>query len=207
MKKNKSFYGWLFVCMSLAIMLGVSVYLGATGWYFQGDNSLESDLVLGESVQVAVKKNQSEGVAFTFEGSYLTGEKLPQTIAIKNLDDEQGVFVRAKISVFSNDETNKSLSIIENVNWKLEADGYYYLTSILTPTSKANLCSHVVLDEESEFESTKNYIMMVIFETLSENNDVLQIWGVQPVETVWQSKWNIVIINYQLSEIKKDANF
>lgn len=181
MKKDKAFYGWLFVCVSLAILLGVSIYLGLSGWYFKADHSLESDLVLGETVQVDIDKNQSACVSFTFAGSYIHGEKLSQIVGVKNLNQEFGLYVRAKINVFSKFSDDFSLGLDETINWTYRDDGYYYFDAILSPESKANLCSSIIIGETSEFDSTKNYILNVTFETLEEGLDVEKIWGVNPV--------------------------
>lgn len=181
MKKDKSFYGWLFVCSSLLILLGVSIYLGLSGWYFKADHSLESDLTLGETVQVDIDKNQSSCVSFTFAGSYIPGEKLSQIVSVKNLSDDTGLFVRAKVNVFSKVSDNYQLSLVETINWTLHDDGYYYFDSILSSSSKANLCSSIMIGEESEFQSKKNYILNITFETLDEKLDVASIWGVYPI--------------------------
>lgn len=181
MKKDKAFYGWLFVCISLAIMLAISIYLGLSGWYFKADNSLESDLVLGETVQVDIDKNQSACVSFTFAGSYIHGEELSQIIAVKNLSDDSDLFVRAKVSVFSKVSDNYDISLMETINWTLRDDGYYYFDSLLSSSSKANLCSAIELGEESNFNSKKTYILNVTFESLDSTLDVEKIWGVYPV--------------------------
>ncbi len=181
MKKDKSFYGWLFVCVALSLLLGVSIYLGFSGWYFKADRSLESDLKLGETVQVDIGKNQSECVSFTFAGSYLPGEKLSQIVGVKNIDNEAELYVRAKVSVFSKVSDDYDVSIIETINWTLHDDGYYYFNSFLTPSSKANLCSSIVIGEDSSFVSKKNYILNVTFESLEKKLDVADIWGVYPI--------------------------
>ncbi len=182
MKKDKSFYGWLFTCVSLAILLGVSIYLGLSGWYFKSDRSLESDLKLGETVQVDIDKNQSSCVSFTFAGSYLPGEKLSQIIAVKNLNDSQGLYVRAKVNVFSKVSDNHDLSLLETINWTYHEDGYYYFDSLLSPLSKANLCSDIIIGEDSIFQSSKNYILNVTFEALDETIDVKNLWGYDPIK-------------------------
>lgn len=184
MKKDKSFYGWLFVCVTLAVLLAVSVYLGVSGWYFKVENNLESDIVLGENVQIDISKNEAEGVAFSFSGSYLAGEKLPQNISVKNIDEERGIYLRAKVFVFSENATDSQVDIIENVNWQRENDGYYYLTQILPTSGKVSLCSYVVIGEESKFDGEKSYIFQVIVEALGEDENVEELWGRQVVTNV-----------------------
>lgn len=184
MKKDKSFYGWLFVCVTLAILLAVSIYLGVSGWYFKVDKNLESDIVLGENVQIDISKNEAESVAFSFPGNFLAGEKLPQNISVKNIDEEKGLYLRAKVFVFSEDNDFTQVDIIENVNWQREDDGYYYLTEILPTTGKVSLCSYVVIGEESKFDGEKSYIFSVIVESLSQDQDVEGIWGRQVVTNI-----------------------
>ena len=181
MKKDKAFYGWLFVCIVLVILLGISIFLGISGWYFKVDNSLETDIVLGENVQVDIKRNMAQTASLSFPGNYLNGEKLAQNISVKNIDEEKDLFLRAKISVYSNNNSENQIDLIENVNWTRNEDGYFYFNELLQSTAKASLCSFIVIGEESNFDCDKNYIFSVIFESLDSGQDVEGIWGVQPI--------------------------
>ena len=100
MKVNKDNFGWIFTSCALAILLGLSIYLGITGWYFKTDKSYTTDLELGKTVQFEVDKNQSNAISFNIDGSYLSGDRLPQIIAVKNASDSN-LFLRAKIFIYT----------------------------------------------------------------------------------------------------------
>ena len=72
-KKNlsKTNYALVFISVSLALLLGLSIYLGVSGWYFKNDLSYTTDLELGKTVQVDVKKNEANSISMNFDGSFL----------------------------------------------------------------------------------------------------------------------------------------
>ncbi len=100
MKKINSNYGWLFACISLAVLLGISIYLGLSGWYYSTDLSQGNELELGISCDVSLPANSASSCSFAFSGGYLEGEKLPQVINVKNSGQDKKVYLRAKIYVF-----------------------------------------------------------------------------------------------------------
>lgn len=50
---------------------------------FKNDFSYTTDLELGKTVSIDVKKNQANAISLSFDGSYLSGERLPQILSIK----------------------------------------------------------------------------------------------------------------------------
>lgn len=180
MKKDKSFYGWLFAVVALSILLGLSIYLGVTGWYFQTDFSVSSDIELGSTVEVAVHRNQANTASFSFNGGYLQGEALPQIISVKNDDESGDVFLRAKVYVFTTGNESIRMELRETVNWVLREDGYYYFKDKLTAQGKVGICSHVVISPDSEFRGDRSYIMTILFESLDATLDPELYWGFKP---------------------------
>jgi len=55
MKQDRVYHGWLFATVALLIMLGISIYLGVSGWYFNTDFSQVCDLELGKNIEVSIK--------------------------------------------------------------------------------------------------------------------------------------------------------
>ncbi len=185
MKVNKSNFGWIFACVLLFILLGISLYLGISGWFFKNDFSYTTDLELGKTVSIDVKKNQANAISLSFDGSYLSGERLPQILSIKNSDAEQEVYVRAKIYVCTGSNINTDMGLVETINWQYdENDNYYYFNDLLAPNEKVALCSHVIIGEDSSFVGHTKYILTVIFESLSKEMDVEQIWGKNPIQNI-----------------------
>lgn len=184
MKFNKDNFGWIFVSCALAILLGLSIYLGISGWYFKTEKSYSTDIELGKTVQFGVKKNQANSISFNLDGSYLSGERLPQLISVKNLDEKSDVYLRAKIFIYTGDNQTKKMNLVETVNWTYQEDGYYYYNELLTPLNKVALCSYVFIDEETELQTDTKYIVSIVLESLDKNQDVSQIWGYNPIQNV-----------------------
>lgn len=184
MKFNKDNFGWIFTTFGLAVLLALSIYLGVSGWYFKTDMSYTTDLELGKTVQFGVKKNQANAISFSLDGSFLSGERLPQLISVKNLDDESNLYLRAKVYLYTGDNQTFDMGIIETVNWTYQDDGYYYFNDLLTPQNKVALCSYVFIDESTNLQTNTKYIVSVVVESLEENLDVTQIWQHNPIQNV-----------------------
>ena len=63
-------------------------------------------------------------------------------------------------------------------------DGYFYFNSLLTPQNKVALCSHVFIEEDTMLYTDTKYIVTFVVESLSSQNDVVEIWGNNPLENV-----------------------
>lgn len=185
MKINKKNFGWLFTCVGLAILLALSIYLGLTGWYYENDRSFTTDLELGKTMQVGVKKNEANAVSFNLDGSFLSGERLSQLVSVKNLDELDDVYLRAKIYIYSGTNQTLKMNMVETVNWLYnENDGYFYFNSLLTPQNKVALCSYVFVDEDTNLHTDTKYIVTILIESLSSNQDVEKVWGNNPAQNV-----------------------
>ncbi len=185
MKITKSNFGWMFTCFGLLVLLGIAIYLGASGWFFKTDISYTTDLELGKTVSTSIKKNQAQSISLTFDGSYLAGERLPQIVSIKNNDEEANIYIRAKVYVYNGENVTLDMDILETVNWVYnQDDGYYYYNDVLIPGDKATLCSYVIIGENSNFSGHKKYILTILFEALSENEYVVNLWGTNPLQNI-----------------------
>ena len=184
MKFSKENFGWIFTSFALALLLGLSIYLGISGWYFKTEMSYTTDLELGKTVQFGVKQNESNAISFNLDGSYLAGERLPQLISIKNLDEENNLYLRAKIYICTGDNQTLKMNMVETVNWTYQEDGYYYFNDLLTPQNKVALCSYVFIDEDTDLLTNKKYIVTVTVESLDESQDIAQIWSYNPIQNV-----------------------
>lgn len=182
MKINKSNFGWLFACIGLAILLALSVYLGVSGFFFKNNNSFSSDLVLGQSIEGSLKKNQATSISVNFSGSFVPNEKLAQIVSVKNTDENSNLYVRAKVYAFTSLNNMEEVDIIENSNWTKNDDGYFYYNDLISPQQKINFSSFVIMGQN--YVSWKKYILTFVFETLDDKNDVLSIWGENPLENV-----------------------
>ena len=109
-KVSKSTYGFIFAIVLLVILLGISLYLGISGWFFSNTTTLQSDLELGKTVNISVAQTGAQAVSFTFPGSYLPGQKLSQYINITNNADND-LFIRAKAVVFRYEQGEASWQV------------------------------------------------------------------------------------------------
>lgn len=173
-KISKSTYGFIFAIVTLVILLGVSLYLGISGWFYSNVSSLQSDLVLGKTVNIAVEKTGAQVVSFTFSGSYLPRQKLDQYINITNASGE-GLHIRAKAVVFDASQGEKGLEVGIGEHWT-QNDEYYYFDESLPDSNKIAFATYVKLDDEY-YNSNKSYIVSFIVEALDAKLDRNQIWG------------------------------
>lgn len=184
MKFSKENFGWIFTTCALAILLGLSIYLGITGWYFRTEKSYTTDIELGKTIQFGVKKNESNAISFNLDGSFLAGERLPQLISVKNLDAENNLYLRAKLFIYTGDNQTLEMNMVETANWTYQEDGYYYFNEKLTPQNKVAICSFVFIDEDTDLQTNTKYIVTMIVESLDENQNVTQIWNYNPIENI-----------------------
>ncbi len=185
MKIKRENFGWLFTVVLLALLLALSIYLGISGWYFKTEVSYTTDLKLGKTLQMGVDKNSANSISFNLEGSFLAGDKLPQIISIKNMDDEKSVYLRAKIFIYSSGNQTLKMDLDETVNWSYnEGDGYYYFNDLLTMQNKVALCSHIMINEATHLQTNTKYIVTVLAEAVEENQDIEALWGNNPIKSV-----------------------
>lgn len=185
MKFSKDNFGWIFLTIGLAILLALSVYMGLSGWYFENNRTFTTDIELGKTVQIGIKKNEATAISFNLDGSFLEGERLAQLVSVKNLDETQSIYLRAKIYIYSGENQTLNMNMVETINWEYNADdGYYYFDSLLTPQNKVALCSHVFINEDTTLDTNTKYIVTIVLESLDQNQNPLSIWENNPVENI-----------------------
>lgn len=179
MKVSKENFGWIFSCVALAVGLIISVILGFTGFYYRNTGSFSTDLKLGDSLQLEMRKNQANSMSVNIDGSFLPGEKLKQDLFVKNLELETDVYLRAKIYIFSTESKIINVNVDLAPNWKYNLqDGYYYYNGYLAPQNKATFASNIILDENEELYSNKKYILTVLAESLDDKNVAQTLWDI-----------------------------
>lgn len=185
MKINKSNFGWIFACCVLFVLLGLSLYLGVTGWFINTDISYTTDLELGKTLQIDVKKDMANAASINIDGSFLEGQSLPQIVSIKGLQDDGNMYIRAKVFVYTSSNETKKIDITETSNWQYnEDDSYYYFNDVLAPNDKVSLCSNIIINEGTNLNTGKKYIVTFVIEAIDESHDIIALWGKNPVENI-----------------------
>ena len=183
MKISKQNATWIFVISILTILLALSIYLGASGWYFAGKQNYANDFQVGRTITLEAKANQSDAKSLNIEGTYLPNEKLPQLIAIKNYSDTD-LFVRVKAKI-ENEEGVFELNVGATENWQYCADdGYYYLNELVYKDNKVSLCSYIAVDDNVILHSSKKYLITFVVEALDGGINIKEIWENFPVKSV-----------------------
>ncbi|MBQ8909037.1 MAG: hypothetical protein IJY90_01965 [Clostridia bacterium] len=181
MKIRKENAGFIFIIFILLGLLGVSIYLGVSGWYFYSEQNYTTDMQLGQTFQIDVLANKASALSLNLEGSYLPNEQLPQIISVKNIDDEKAVYLRAKIFIEGAESNLLPIMIGESANWNYnETDGYYYYNNVLATQNKCTLCSSVYTPNDVMLQTTKKYIVMFIIETIEDGQNVEGLWDFNP---------------------------
>ena len=174
-KLKKSTYGFIFAIVVLVIALGISLYLGLSGWFYSNTSSLKSDMQLGSNVNLSLKGTETQAVSFTLSGAYLSGQKLKQFINLTNEFDAP-IYVRAKALIFSYDLNDCKIELGVSDLWTENGD-YYYFDEPLESQNKISVASYVKLLNDEFYDSHKSYILTIIVEGLDANLDRQQIWG------------------------------
>ena len=174
---SKSTYGFIFAIVALVILLAISLYLGLSGWFYANVTSLESDISLGQTVNLDITKNGAQAVSFSFPGSLLPGQKLPQNINITNSSGKD-MFVRAKAVVFNYSQGEVKMEVGVSEHWTQDGE-YYYFDEIVPSSNKIALGSHIKLLPDQEYSSTKTYILTIVVEALDSSLNKEQIWAIK----------------------------
>lgn len=183
MKISKDNFGWLFTCVGLLILLALSVYLGVSGFFFKTGDSYSSDLILGQTVENGIKKNQASSYSLNMPGGYLPNERLSQIVSIKNLEESGSLYIRAKVFICSAQNQINEIDVIENSHWTKKDDGYFYYDSLLLPQEKSIFSTFIIAPgEEFLASSWKKYVLTFVFESLDGNCDVESLWGYNPIQ-------------------------
>ena len=181
MKINKGNAGFIFVIVLLVVCLGLSIYLGISGWYFYNDGNYTTDLQLGKTIQTSIKKNESAAISLNIAGSFLPGEEIPQIIAVKNIG-EDNVFLRAKAFITDGNNDLSLIKLMLNDKWIYrEEDGYFYYNELLTSQNKSTLCTQIVMPDKLILQTTKKYMASVVFECIDSEQNPIQLWGFNPL--------------------------
>ena len=180
MKINRQNAGWIFLSVIGFILLGLSIYLGLSGWYLQGDQNGTTSLRLGKSTTIEVQENKANSFSLVMEGSYLPDQKIPQIISVKNVS-EGDVFVRARAVVDSSLAGEMALEVETNSNWFMADDGYYYYLQPLVSQNKVIWSSNIIFPNQNQHSSKEDYIATFIFETLGKDQTIDEIWKNNPL--------------------------
>lgn len=174
---NKSNIGWLFAVIALAILLIVSIILGVNGYFFSMSfTKLNSDISVGKTSTIEVLPDEASVLSFTFDGSYLPNEKIPQKIQISAKNAENDTLIRIKAKVFGDAfEEKLEFSTTENFNFDGE---YYYYKDVLGVGGKVLFCDYIQIPLENNFSSKEKYILTIVVESAENSEENQQKWGI-----------------------------
>lgn len=173
---KKSNVGWIFAVIVLSILLILSLILGASGYYYSISYlSSDSDLTVGDSFSIGVNPNQASVASFTFDGSFLPGETIPQVIQINAQDLNSDVRVRVKAKIFGV-AGDTEFDFVTSEHFEKAEDGYYYYDDVLHGGNKITFCTYLVLPKDADFVSKEKYILTFVVETLETKFDDQNIW-------------------------------
>ncbi len=174
-KLSKSTYGFIFAIIALVILLGVTLYLGISGWFYANVTKLESDVTLGQTLNLNITETGAKVASFTFPGSFLPGQKLDQNINITN-SSENDMFVRAKAVIFDCSDQDMNLELGISEHWTENGD-YFYFDQPLLKSNKISLASYVRLRPDKYYNSTKTYVFTIVVEAIDSNLSRSEVWG------------------------------
>ena len=172
MKKS---YPYIFTIVILVVLLGISLYLGFSGYLFSvAMNNISSDLSLGETVELEISPNETSVLSFTLDGAYLPNEKIPQVVQIRASDVDKEMRVRVKAEIFARDNLTP-IDFVANQNFLKATDGYFHLNGNLAGGNKVTFCDYIVIPAEAKLNSKEKYILTIVVENIDASLE--NIWG------------------------------
>lgn len=174
-KLSKTTYGFIFTIVLLVLALGVILYLAISGWFYTNTTKLESDMEIGQTVNIDIKENEAKVVSFSIPGAYLPGQKIDQFINVTNISNKD-LYLRAKIVLFDFETGEEKMEAGITEHWT-ERDGEYVFDEKLLKSNKVAFASYVKLLDEKYFDSTKSNIISIVVESLDSSLNRVQIWG------------------------------
>lgn len=174
---NKSNIGWLFAVIALSILLIVSIILGVNGYFFSMSfTRLNSDIVVGEGATIEVLPEESSILSFTFDGSYLPNERIPQKLQISAKNADSDVLVRVKAKVFGG-AAEEELEFETTENFDFDGE-YYYYKNVLGAGGKVLFCDYLKIPLENTLSSKEKYILTIVVESVENSEENQQKWGI-----------------------------
>ena len=171
---KKATITWIFVATILVVLLVTMTVLGFSGFLFSlSSSSFETDLKVGTELNIGIKPNETSVKSLSFDGSYLSGEKLKQNINISAEKLTENVFVRVKSCVANG---NEQMLFFANDKFSFEEDGYYYCDDVIMGGDKVSFCEYVIMPHFEKLNTNKKNIFTIVVECLSENEDINKIW-------------------------------
>lgn len=168
---SKKDIAWLFSVIVLSVALIISILLGVLGFYSSMTFiASDSDLVVGDTISIGVKPNESTVASMTFDGSFLPDENIPQIIQVNGTDLSTDVYVRVKAKIFGTTQET-AFNFITTDHFEQKDDGYYYFNDILHGGNKITFCNYIVTPKEITFYSGEKYILSIVVETLDTSFD------------------------------------
>lgn len=174
-KLSKTTYGFIFTIVLLVLALGIVLYLAISGWFYTNTTKLESDMKIGQTVNIDIRENEAQVVSFTISGAHLPGQKIDQFVNITNISSKD-LYLRAKIVLFDFETGEGKMQAGITEHWT-EHDKEYVLDEKLLSSNKVSFASYVKLMDEKYFDSTKSYIVSIVVESLDGALDKTEIWG------------------------------
>lgn len=174
-KLSKTTYGFIFTIVLLVLALGIVLYLAISGWFYTNTTKIESNMDIGQTVNIDIRENDVQVASFTIPGAYLPGQKIDQFINITNMSDKD-LYLRAKIVLFDFESCEEKMQAGITEHWT-EHDKVYFLDEKLLSSNKVAFALFVKLMDEKYFDSTKSYIVSIVVESLDGALDRTEIWG------------------------------
>lgn len=174
---NKTHIGWLFAVIGLSILLVVSIILGINGYYFSMSFlRAKSDISIGKTATIEVLPDEASVLSFTFDGSYLPKEKLPQKVQISAVNSDKNLLVRVKTRLFG-DEADDKMEFLTDEKFVYDGE-YYTFQEVLGGGGKVLFCDYIQIPAENNLSSKEKYILSIVVESVEDTLENELKWGI-----------------------------
>lgn len=140
---------WIIVALSALLLL--SIILGVSGAYFQGNDTTTGTVTTGGPVNIDITQGGASAATLTFSDTAMPGDVFDQAISVSAPTGTSKAVLRGKITLVNTDGLSAPVEVTTSADWVEGTDNYYYfegtidagetvdfITAITVPTSLTN---------------------------------------------------------------------
>ena len=181
-RKNGASKGSKAAIITLSILLGFSILLGATAAFFSANANAGGTINLGDPVNVSITQGGATVSTLTFNGKALPGTVYDQPIGISIPAQTSDCVVRSKLTISNSDTASVNVEATTTDSWTLGDDGYYYYKGVLKATNTADFVTKITVPKTlTNEDANKTFALSVVVESIQYvNGAASEVWTTAP---------------------------
>lgn len=172
--------------ITLSILLGFSILLGATAAFFTANAQAGGTITLGDPVNVTITQGGTTVSTLTFSGNALPGTVYSQPIGISIPTNTSDCVVRSKLTISNSDTAAVNVQAVTTDTWTLGDDEYYYYKGVLKAGDTADFVTSVTVPKSlTNEDANKTFALTVQVESIQyANGAASEVWTTAPTDWI-----------------------